>query len=76
MILKHSFWIRNGIVSSQIYDKHNYFNFETVNFPFLDGDFFAPFPMVYIFHSIFILLECVPNVDYFNIRNLFLTAKF
>ena len=20
-------------------------NFETVNFPFLDGDFFAPFPM-------------------------------
>ena len=32
--------------------------------------------MVYIFHSMFILLECVPNVDDFNTRNLFLTAKF
>ena len=32
--------------------------------------------MVYIFHSIFILLECVPYVDDFNIRYLFMTAKF
>ena len=31
--------ITNGIVSSKIYDKRDNFNFEIVNFPFLDGDF-------------------------------------
>ena len=30
--------ITNGIVSSKIYDKRDDFNFEKVNFPFLDGD--------------------------------------
>ena len=30
--------IMNGIVSSKIYDKQDDFNFEIVNFPFLDGD--------------------------------------
>ena len=30
--------ISNGIVSSKIYDKRDDFNFEIVNFPFLDGD--------------------------------------
>ena len=30
--------ISNGIVSTKIYDKHDDFNFEIVNFPFLDGD--------------------------------------
>ena len=30
--------ITNGIVSSKIYDKRDEFNFEIVNFPFLDGD--------------------------------------
>ena len=30
--------ITNGIVSSKIYDKWDDFNFEVVNFPFLDGD--------------------------------------
>ena len=30
--------ITNGIVSSKIYDKQDYFNFEIVNFPFPDGD--------------------------------------
>ena len=34
-------------------------NFELVKFPFLDGDFLAPLPMVYIFLSLFVLLECV-----------------
>ena len=31
-------FITNGIVSSKIYDKQDDFNFEIVNFPFLDGD--------------------------------------
>ena len=30
--------IHNDIVSTKIYDKRNDFNFDTVNFPFLDGD--------------------------------------
>ena len=30
--------ISNVIVATKIYDKHDNFDFETVNFPFLDGD--------------------------------------
>ena len=30
--------LTNVIVSSKIYDKRGDFNFENVNFPFLDGD--------------------------------------
>ena len=30
--------ITNGIDSSKIYNKRDYFNFEIVNFPILDGD--------------------------------------
>ena len=30
--------IANGFVSSKIYDKGNNFDFDIVNFPFLDGD--------------------------------------
>ena len=30
--------VTNGIVSSKMYDKRDDFNFEIVNFPFLDGD--------------------------------------
>ena len=50
--------ITNGIVSSKIYDIRDDFNFEIVNFPFLDGDVLALLPMVYIFLSLFVLLEC------------------
>ena len=66
--------ISNGIVSSKIFDKRDDFNFEKVNFPFLDGDVSRPLPMMYIFRSLFILQEC-SNVDDFNNRNLFLTAN-
>ena len=31
-------YITNGIVSTKMYDKRDDFNFEIVNFPFLDGD--------------------------------------
>ena len=51
--------ITNGIVSSKIYDKRDDFNFEIVNFPFLDVDVPRLLPMVYIFLSLFVLLECV-----------------
>ena len=49
----------NVIVSSKLYDKRDDFNFEIVNFPFLDGDLSALLPIVYIFLSLYVLLECV-----------------
>ena len=49
--------ITNGIVSSKIYDKRGDFNFEIVNF--LMEMFLDLLPMVYIFLSLFVLLECV-----------------
>ena len=51
--------ITSGIVSFKIYDKRDNFNFEKVNFPFLDELFLAPLPMVYLFLSLIVLLECV-----------------
>ena len=46
--------IHNDIVSTKIYDKRDDFNFDYVNFPFLDGD--VPL-MVYIYLNLFALLE-------------------
>ena len=67
--------ITNGIVSSEIYDKRDDFNFEIVNFPFLDGDVpRSPSYGVYISQLIRFARLC-SNVDDFNNRNLILTAK-
>ena len=67
--------ISNGIVSSKIYDKRDDFNFEIVNFPFLDGDVpCSPSYGVYISQLIPFARVC-SNVNDFNNRNLFLTAK-
>ena len=58
-----------------IYDKWDDFNFEIVNFPFLDGDVpRSPSYGVYISQLIRFARVC-SNVDDFNNRNLFLTAK-
>ena len=66
--------ITNGIVSSKIYDKRDDFNFEIVNFPFLDGDVpRSPSYGVYISQLIRFARVCSKNDD-FNNRNLFLTA--
>ena len=67
--------ITNGIVSSKIYDKRDDFNFEIVNFSFLDGD--DPRSLsygVYISQLIRFARVC-SNVKDFNNRNFFLTAK-
>ena len=63
--------ITNGIVSSKICYKRDDFNFEIVNFPFLDGDV-PRFPSydVYISQLIHFARVC-SNVYDFN----FLTAK-
>ena len=51
--------IMNGIILSKLYDKRDDFNFEIVNFPFLDGDGNRSLPMVCVFRSLFVLRECV-----------------
>ena len=68
-------FITNGIVSSKIYDKRDDFNFEIVNFPFLDGDVpRSPSYGVYISQLIRFARIC-SNVGDFNNKKLFLTAK-
>ena len=67
--------ITNGIVSSKIYDKRDDFNFEIVNYPFLDGDVpRSPSYGVYISQLIRFARVC-SYVDDFNNKILFLTAK-
>ena len=74
-ILDLDLFIINGIVSTKIYDKRDDFNFEIVNFPFLDGD--GPRPRsygVYISQLIRFARVC-SHVDGFNNRNKYLTSK-
>ena len=67
--------ITNGIVSTKIYDKRDDFNFEIVNFPFLDGDVpRSPSYGVYNWQLIRFARVC-SHVDDFNNRNKLLTSK-
>ena len=67
--------ISNGFVSTKIYDKHDDFDFDIVNFPFLDDDVpRRPFYGVYISQLIRFARVC-SQVDDFNTRNKCLTAK-
>ena len=67
--------ISNGFVSSKIYDKRDDFDFDIVNFPFLDGDVpRRPSCGVYISQLIRFARVC-SHVDDFNPRNKCLTAK-
>ena len=65
----------NGFVSSKIYDKRDDFDFDIVNFPFLDGDF--PRSTSYgVYISQLIRFARVSSlVADFNARNKSLTAK-
>ena len=68
-------YISNGFVSSKIYDKRDDFDFDIVNFPFLDGD--VPISTSYgVYISQLIRFARVSShvVD-FNARNKSLTAK-
>ena len=67
--------ISNGFVSSKIYDKRDDFDFDIVNFPFLDGDVpCRPSKGVYISQLIRFARVC-SKIDDFNTRNKCLTAK-
>ena len=67
--------ISDGFVKTKIYDKRDDFDFNIVNFPFLDGD--VPLSTSYgVYISQFIRFARVSNhVDDFNTRNKVLTAK-
>ena len=67
--------ISDGFVKTKIYDKRDDFDFDIVNFPFLDGD--VPRSASY---GVYIsqLIRCArvsSHVDDFNTRNKVLTAK-
>ena len=67
--------ISNGFVSSEIYDKRDDFDFDIVNFPFLDGDVpRSPSYGVYISQLIRVARTC-SHVEDYNARNKCLTAK-
>ena len=51
-------FISDGFVMTKIYDKRDDFDFDIVNFPFLDGVFLVRHPMVFIFLNLFDLLKC------------------
>ena len=50
--------ISDGFVKTKIYDKREDFDFDIVNFPFLDVMFLVRHPMVFIFLNLFDLHEC------------------
>ena len=65
--------IHNDIVSTKIYDKRDNFNFDIVNFPFLDGDV-PQRPFVYI-SQLIRFARASSHVTDFNNRNKLVTAK-
>ena len=74
--------IHNDIVSKKIYDKRDDYNFDNVNFTFLDVDVpQRPSYGVYMVYMVYIYLELIrfarasSHVTDFNNRNKFLTAK-
>ena len=67
--------ITNGIVSSKICDKRDDFNFEIVNFPFLDGDIPCFLSYGVNISQLNRFAGVCSDVDEFNNRKLFLTAK-
>ena len=51
--------ISNGFVSSKIYDKRDDFDFDIVNFPFLDGDVPRSTSYEVYISQLIRLLECL-----------------
>ena len=67
--------VANGFVSSKIYNKRDDFDFDIINFPFLDGDVPRRASYgVYISQLIWFARVCNHVTD-FNARNKGLTAK-
>ena len=67
--------ISNDIVSTKIYDKLDDFDFEIVNFPFLDGDVPRLTSYGVYISQLIRFAKASSYVDDFNTRNKLLTQK-
>ena len=69
--------IANGFVTSKIYDKRDDFDFDMVNFPFLDGDLprRASYGVYMYFSQLIRFARVCNHIAYVNARNKCLTAK-
>ena len=67
--------ISNGTVSTKIYDKRDDFDFDRVNFPFLDGDVPRRTSYGVYISQLIRFAGASSNLNDFNYRNKALTAK-
>ena len=67
--------ISDGFVKTKIYDKRDDFDFDIVNFPFLDGDVPCSASYGVYICQVFRFSRVSSHVDDFNTRNNVLTAK-
>ena len=67
--------VSDGFVKTKIYDKRDDFDFDIVNFPFLDGDVPRSTSYGVYISSRTRFARVSSHVDDFNTRNKVLTAK-
>ena len=67
--------ISDGFVQTKIYDKRDDFDFDIVNFPFLDGDVPRSTSYGVYISQLIRFARVYSHVDDFNTRNKVLTAK-
>ena len=67
--------ISDDFVKTKIYDKRDDFDFDIVNFPFLDDDVPRSTSYVVYISQLFQFARVFSHVDDFNTRNKVLTAK-
>ena len=67
--------ISNDVVSTKNYDKRDDFDFENVNFPFLDGDIPHPTSYGVYISQLIRFAKASSHVADFNTRNKLLTKK-
>ena len=67
--------ISNGTVSAKLYDKRDDFDFDIVNFPFLDGDVPRRTSYGVYISQLIRFARASSNLNDFNYRNKALTAK-
>ena len=65
----------DGFVQTKIYDKRDDFDFDIVNFPFLDGDVPRSTSYGVYISQLIRFARVFSHVDDFNTRNKVLTAK-
>ena len=68
-------FVFNDIVSTKIYDERDHFDFDIVNFPFLDGDVPRRTSYGVCISHLIRFARASSNVSDFNCRNRVLTAK-